>query len=68
MSTTTALRGGTVIDQSGTRRADVVVSDDGTILAVGEGLDGDRSLDATDCVVSPGFVDLHVHLDRKSVV
>ena len=62
MSTTTALRGGTVIDQSGTRRADVVVSDDGTVLAVGDGLDGDRSLDATDCVVAPGFVDLHVHL------
>ena len=59
---TTAIKGGTVIDQSGSRRADVVVSDDGTIVAVGEGLDGDVTLDATDCVVSPGFVDLHVHL------
>ena len=49
--TTTAIVGGTVVDQTGTRRADVVVSDDGRILAIGDGLDGDRSLDATDCVV-----------------
>lgn len=62
VGTTTAIKGGTVIDQNGSRRADVIVSDDGTIVAVGEGLDGDRTLDATDCVVSPGFVDLHVHL------
>ncbi len=62
MTATLAIKGGTVIDQSGSRRADVVVSADGTILAVGVGLDGDRSLDATDCVVAPGFVDLHVHL------
>ena len=59
---TVAIRGGTVVDSTGSRRADVVVGDDGRILAVGQGLDGDRSLDATDCVVSPGFVDLHVHL------
>ena len=62
MSQTTAIRGGTVIDAAGSRPADVVVSDDGTVLAVGEGLDGDRTLDAGGCVVSPGFVDLHVHL------
>ncbi len=59
---TVAIKGGTVVDSSGSRRADVVVGDGGTILAVGPGLDGDSSLDATDCVVSPGFVDLHVHL------
>ncbi|MEZ5168295.1 MAG: dihydroorotase [Acidimicrobiales bacterium] len=62
MNTTIAIKGGTVVDRHGTRRADVVVSDDGTILAVDEGLDGDRSLDASGCIVSPGFVDLHVHL------
>ena len=59
---TIAIKGGTVVDSNGTRRADVVVGDDGAILAVGEGLDGDRSLEAGGCVVSPGFVDLHVHL------
>ena len=62
--TTIALRGGTVIDSTGTRRADVVVSDEGEgeVLAVGTGLDGDRRLDAGGCIVSPGFVDLHAHL------
>ncbi len=52
---------GTVLDQAGERRADVAV-EDGRIVEVGAGLTGDRSLDAAGCIVSPGFVDLHVHL------
>ena len=59
---TLAIRGATVIDAQGSRRADVVVSDDGTIVAVGSGLTADSSLDAGECVISPGLVDLHVHL------
>ena len=59
---TMAVRGGTVIDASGSRRADVVVGDGGRIVAVGTGLDGDRTIDASGCVVAPGFVDLHAHL------
>ncbi len=59
---TLAVRGGTVIDAQGTRRADVVVSDEGMILAVGSGLTADHELDAGDCIVAPGLVDLHVHL------
>ena len=59
---TLAIRGATVIDAQGSRRADVVVGDDGTVVAVGSGLTADSSLDASDCVISPGLVDLHVHL------
>lgn len=59
---TLAIRGATVIDAQGSRRADVVVGDEGTILAVGSGLTADSSLDAGDCIISPGLVDLHVHL------
>ena len=59
---TLAIRGATVIDAQGSRRADVVVGDEGMILAVGSGLTADSSLDAGDCVVAPGLVDLHVHL------
>ncbi|MDE0607790.1 MAG: dihydroorotase [Acidimicrobiaceae bacterium] len=59
---TLALRGGTVVDAQGSRRADVVVGDEGTILAVGSGLTADHELDAGDCIVAPGLVDLHVHL------
>ena len=55
------LQGGHVLDADGERQADVVI-DDGQIVAVGPDLTGDRSLDASGCVVAPGLVDLHSHL------
>ena len=58
------IRNGTVLDQGGERRADVLV-DDGRIVEVGPDLDVSAEvdvLDATGCHVAPGFVDLHVHL------
>src|SRR5579872_4573716 len=58
------VRGGTVVDEQGERRADVCVRD-GVIEALSPGLEvpaGATVLDAGDCVVAPGFVDLHVHL------
>jgi len=55
------LRGGRIVDSRGERRADVAV-DDGVVVEVGEQLAGGRVIDATDCVVAPGFVDLHAHL------
>ena len=56
------LKGGRVIDRTGERMLDVEVGDDGRIAAVGTGLSGEVELDASGCVVSPGFVDLHAHL------
>jgi dihydroorotase len=64
MSPRLVIRNGTVLDQQGERRADVAV-EGRTITEVGPDLvaaDGDIVLDATGCIVSPGFVDLHVHL------
>jgi dihydroorotase len=55
------IRGGTVVDATGERRADVVV-DEGQIAAVGDGLSADVELDAGGCLVGPGLVDLHTHL------
>ena len=55
------ITGGTVVDVNGSRRADVGIRD-GVVVAVDEGLDGDRTLDAAGCVVGPGLVDLHAHL------
>ena len=55
------LRGGRVVDATGERGGDVLVEGD-RIVEVGDGLRGDRELDAGGCVVAPGLVDLHVHL------
>jgi len=58
------IRGGTIVDQSGERRADVLVRD-GVIVAIGDSLDvstTDSVIDAGGCVVAPGLVDLHSHL------
>jgi dihydroorotase len=55
------IQGGTVVDEGGSRRVDVGV-DEGVIVAVAEHLGGDATLDATGCIISPGFVDLHTHL------
>ena len=59
------LAGGTVVDATGTRRADVAVAADGLVAAVGPDLErptGAEVLDATGCTVAPGLVDLHTHL------
>jgi dihydroorotase len=59
-----AIRGGTVIDATGERVADVLVRD-GTVTEVGPHVDvpaGATVLDASGCVVAPGLVDLHTHL------
>ena len=58
------IHGGTVLDQTGRRDADVAV-EDGVVVAVdspGAVGDADDVLEAHGCIVSPGFVDLHVHL------
>ncbi len=55
------LRGGRVVDSRGEQSADVAV-ENGVVVAVGSGLTGGRDVDASGCVVAPGFVDLHAHL------
>lgn len=55
------LRGGRIVDESGERSGDVVISG-GHIVDVGIGLSGDREIDCGGCVIAPGLVDLHTHL------
>ncbi len=67
--TRTIFTGGFVYDGTTGRPAegDVVV-EDGRIVDVGVGLDGDVAVDCSDGYVSPGFMDCHVHvtLDNPS--
>ncbi|MFM8266107.1 MAG: amidohydrolase family protein, partial [Acidimicrobiia bacterium] len=55
------LRGGRIVDSRGERAGDVAV-ENGVVIEVGERLSGGDVVDVSDCVVAPGFVDLHAHL------
>ncbi|NNL84619.1 MAG: amidohydrolase family protein [Myxococcales bacterium] len=67
MSYDLILRNGTVVDGTGAPRSreDIAVAD-GKIVEVGE-VSGTatRTIDATDLVVAPGFVDPHTHYDAQ---
>lgn len=52
------LRGATILDRGGRRRADVAVRD-GLIAAVADNLSGPAVLDSVGCVIVPGLVDLN---------
>lgn len=61
------IRGGRLVDGSGApgRMADVGILD-GRIAEIGPLRGSARhTLDASDCVVAPGFVDLHTHYDAQ---
>ena len=60
-TTRTVVKGGRIVDSRGEQRVDVAIQY-GVIVEVGERLTGDHMVDATGCVVAPGFVDLHAHL------
>ena len=61
------IKNGTLIDGTGAarRRGDVAIKD-GLIAAVGD-VEGaaDRVIDASDLIVSPGFIDPHTHYDAQ---
>ncbi|HEX6384289.1 MAG TPA: dihydropyrimidinase, partial [Anaerolineae bacterium] len=55
------VKNGTVVTAEATYRADVAVQGE-RIAAIGENLSGARELDAAGKLVTPGAVDIHVHM------
>ena len=68
MSHETIIAGGTVVDGTGAapKKADVAI-DNGRISRLGDlsGEQAGRTINATGKMVTPGFVDLHTHLDAQ---
>ncbi|MFN3972345.1 MAG: dihydropyrimidinase [Gemmobacter sp.] len=58
----TVIKGGTVVTADLSYDADVLV-EHGKIVGVGPDLSGDAVLDATGCLVMPGGIDPHTHLE-----
>ena len=61
-----AIRGGMLVDGSGSapRRADLGIAG-GRVCEVGENVAGEREIDASGRLVTPGFVDIHTHYDPQ---
>jgi dihydropyrimidinase len=60
-----AIRGGTVVTASDTLACDVGIRGE-TIVALGQGLEARREIDASGLLVLPGGIDSHVHIAQPS--
>src|SRR5580693_1721791 len=64
----TVLSGGRIFDGSGSPIADGdLVIEDGQIVEIGAGLDGDEQVDVSGCTLLPGLFDCHVHVTSSGV-
>jgi len=59
------VKNGRIVDGTGSPwfRADVAI-EGGVIAEVGGNLKGEKTIDASDLVVSPGWIDIHMHADH----
>mgnify|MGYP003628040531 CR=1 FL=1 len=56
------IKGGTVVTADHSFEADVLI-EGGVITAIGKGLKGDQTIDATGCYIMPGGIDPHTHME-----
>ena len=58
------IKGGSIVNARGTKGADILV-ENGKIVRVGKGIDAQDAtpLNAMGCLVFPGLIDTHTHLD-----
>ena len=63
MNKSILLKGGEVVDVINLKRAkqDVLI-EDGKISKVGGDLSGDRVIDCSGMLISPGLIDIHAHI------
>ena len=61
MSKSLVIKGGTIVNRDSHAVGDVKI-ENGRIVEIGKNLKGEMQLDASGCIVSSGFVDLHAHL------
>ena len=57
----TLIKGGTIVTPQGTVKADVLVRGE-AIAAIGQGLQGDETIDASGKLGLPGGIDAHTHM------
>src|SRR5579871_874012 len=58
------IRGGTVVTPTGVLRSDIAI-EDGSIVAIEPELPGGAAeIDATDLLILPGLIDIHVHFNE----
>ena len=56
------IKNGTIVTATETYQANIGI-EDGVIALIGQGIEGDEVIDATDKYVLPGGVDVHIHLE-----
>lgn len=59
---TTCIKNGRIVTGEKSFEADLLIEND-RIIQIGTGLSGEQNIDASGCLVFPGFIDGHTHLD-----
>ncbi len=59
---TTLIKGGKIVTADRSYDADILIAD-GKIAAIGHDLQGDTTIDAHGCLIMPGGIDPHTHLE-----